>query len=97
MAKKGYWVVNYRSVSNPGAVADYVKFVGPRLGDLGGRTIVAGMPAKTIEAGMEQTVVVVEFDSVERAIAACESDEYKAALKIFNNGAQRDFRIVEGF
>jgi hypothetical protein len=27
MAKKGYWVVSYQSVSNPGAVAEYVKFV----------------------------------------------------------------------
>jgi uncharacterized protein (DUF1330 family) len=96
MAKKGYWVVSYQSVSNPGAVAEYVKFVGPVLNLLGGRVIVAGKPAKIREMGVDQTVVVIEFENLQKAIGAYESDQYKAALKVFNNGAQRDFRVVEG-
>jgi uncharacterized protein (DUF1330 family) len=96
MAKKGYWVVSYQSVSNPGAVAEYVKLVRPVLDALGGRVIVAGKPAKTREVGVDQTVVVVEFENLQKAIAAEESDQYEAALKVFNNGAQRDFRVVEG-
>jgi uncharacterized protein (DUF1330 family) len=39
---------------------------------------------------------VIEFDNLEKAIAAHESAEYKAALKVFNNAAARDIRIVEG-
>jgi len=39
---------------------------------------------------------VIEFDSVERAVAAHDSKEYQAALKVFDNAAVRDLRIVEG-
>jgi len=40
--------------------------------------------------------VVIEFDSVEKAIAAHDSPGYQAALKALGNGAKRDLRIVEG-
>jgi uncharacterized protein (DUF1330 family) len=33
---------------------------------------------------------------VERAVAAHDSKEYQAALKVFGNAAERDMRIVEG-
>jgi uncharacterized protein (DUF1330 family) len=93
---KGYWVVCYKSVSNPSALSEYVKLATTALDALGGRIIVGGKPAKTYEAGLNELTVVVEFDSLEKAIAAHESDLYKPALKAFNNAAQRDFRIVEG-
>lgn len=96
MAKKGYWVVCYKSVANSAAVSEYAKLAGPALEALGGRVIIAGDPAKIHEAGVGQRVVVIEFDSLEKAIAAYESETYKPALKVFGNAAQRDFRIVEG-
>jgi uncharacterized protein (DUF1330 family) len=96
MAKRGYWVVCYESVSNPGALPEYAKLARPALEAAGGRLIVGGKPAKTYEAGVDQLVVLVEFDSVEKAIAAYESEAYKAALKAFNDAAKRDIRIVEG-
>ena len=96
MAKKGYWVVCYKSVSNPAAVSEYMKLAGTALEKLGGRVIVGSKPAKTHELGAEQTVVVVEFENLEKAIAAYESDLYRQALKVLDNAAQRDFRIVEG-
>jgi uncharacterized protein (DUF1330 family) len=96
MGKKGYWVVCYRSVSNPAAVSEYAKLAATALEALGGRVIVGGKPAKTHEAGVDQSVVVVEFDNLDNAIAAYESDLYKRALKVFDDAAQRDFRIVEG-
>jgi uncharacterized protein (DUF1330 family) len=43
-----------------------------------------------------QRVVVVEFDSLEQAIQAHDSEAYQAALKALDNGADRDIRIVEG-
>jgi uncharacterized protein (DUF1330 family) len=96
MAKKGYWVVNYESVANPAALPEYAKLARPALEAAGGRLIVGSKPAKTHEAGVDQMVVLVEFDSVEKAIAAYETEAYKAALKAFNNAAKRDIRIVEG-
>jgi uncharacterized protein (DUF1330 family) len=96
MAKKGYWVVCYRSVSNPATISDYAKLAATALEALGGRVIVGGKPAKTPEAGVDESVFIVEFENLEKAIAAYGSDLYKPALKVFNNAAQRDFRIVEG-
>jgi uncharacterized protein (DUF1330 family) len=96
MAKNGYWVVCYKSVSNPAAISEYAKLAASALEALGGRVIVAGKPAKTHEAGVDQSVVVVEFENLEKAIAAYESDLYRPALNVFDNAAQRDFRIVEG-
>lgn len=93
---KGYWVVCYESVSNPAGLGDYMKLAGPALDAFGGKLLVGGKPAKTVEAGVDQTTVVVEFDSIQKALAAYESDGYKAALKAFDNAAKRDFRIVEG-
>ena len=43
-----------------------------------------------------QRVVVIEFDSVEKAVAAHDSDAYQAALKALGSGADRDIRILEG-
>ena len=55
-----------------------------------------GVPAKTYEAGLNQRTIVIEFDSVATAIAAHDSPAYQAAMKVLNNTAERDIRIVEG-
>src|SRR5262249_24820136 len=96
MAKNGYWVVCYKSVSNPAALSEYAKLAGTALEASGGRVIAGGKPAKTHEAGMDQSVVIVEFENLEKAIAAYNSDLYRQALKLLDKAAERDFRIVEG-
>jgi uncharacterized protein (DUF1330 family) len=93
---KAYWIANYRSISNPAAVSAYAELAGPALKAAGGRILARGTPAKTYEQGVNQRVVVIEFDSVAAAIAAYESDAYKAALRVLGNAADRDLRIVEG-
>jgi len=93
---KAYWVSSYRSISNPDAVAAYAKLAGPALAAQGARFLARGNPAQVYEAGLNQRIVIIEFDSVEAARKAHDSDGYQAALKVFNNAAERDFRIVEG-
>ena len=93
---KGYWVATYRSIKNPDALAAYAKLAGPAIQAAGGKFIVRGAPAKTYEAGLNQRVVVIEFDSVDKATAAHDSAAYQDALKLLGNGAERDIRIVEG-
>jgi uncharacterized protein (DUF1330 family) len=93
---KAYWVATYRSISNQDALAAYAKLAAPAITAAGGRFVVRGNPAKTYESGLMQRVVVVEFDSVEKAVAAHDSDGYKAALKVLGSAADRDIRIVEG-
>jgi uncharacterized protein (DUF1330 family) len=93
---KGYWVACYRSISNPDALAAYAKLAAPAIAAAGGRFLARGNAAKAYEAGIAQRVVLIEFDSVERAIAAHDSEAYQAALKVFGKAADRDLRIVEG-
>ena len=93
---KGYWVSCYRSVTNPDAVAAYAKLAGPAIAAAGGRFLARGNAAKAYEAGVLQRIVVIEFDSVAAAIACHDGPGYQAALKVFNNAAERDLRIVEG-
>ena len=93
---KAYWVSCYRSISNPDALAAYAKLAGPALTAAGGRPLARGVAAKTYEAGLKERIVIIEFDSVAAAVAAHDSPGYQAALKVFNNAAERDFRIVEG-
>ena len=93
---KGYWVATYRSIKNPDALAAYAKLAGPAIQAGGGRFLARGNPSKTYEAGLNQRIVIIEFDSVEKAIAAHDSPGYQEALKALAGGAERDMRIVEG-
>jgi uncharacterized protein (DUF1330 family) len=93
---KGYWVTFYRSVSNPAALAAYAKLAGPAIMAGGGRFVVRGTPAKTYEAGLNERCVVIEFDSLEKAIAVYESPDYQAAKKLLEGSVERDVRMVEG-
>ena len=93
---KGYWIAFYRSVKNPDALAEYAKVAAPAIQAGGGRFLVRGNPSKTYEAGIAQRTVIIEFDSVEKAIATHDGPGYQAALKVFAGAAERDMRIVEG-
>lgn len=93
---KAYWVGTYRSISNPEALAAYAKLAGPAIQAGGGRFLVRGTPAQTYESGLNQRVVVIEFDSVQAATKAHDSPGYQDALKALGDGAVRDIRIVEG-
>lgn len=96
--KKGYWVVAYRSISDESAVAAYAALAGPAIKSLGGRALTgAASRVKAFEAGLLRRTIVVEFDSYETALAVRESEAYQKALEALGSGAERDFRIVEGF
>lgn len=93
---KGIWVSTYRSISDADALAAYAKLAGPALQAAGGRFLARGMPSAVFEAGVHQRVVVIEFDSVDAAVAAHDSEPYQGALRALGTGAVRDIRIVEG-
>jgi len=95
--KKGYWVVAYRSISDQAALKEYGRIAGPAIQAAGGKALVRtsdGIEAR--ESGLQQRTVITEFESFEKAVAAYETDAYRAALRVLGAGADRDFRIVEG-
>jgi uncharacterized protein (DUF1330 family) len=94
---KAYWVVTYRSIKNPEIWQAYAKLAGAALAASGGRFLIRNKPAKSYEAGMNERVVLVEFDSLDQAIAAHDTPAYKKALKTLGTGnVERDMRVVEG-
>ncbi|TFH30984.1 MAG: DUF1330 domain-containing protein [Deltaproteobacteria bacterium] len=93
---KAYWVVCYHSINNSDALAAYAKLSGPALLAAGARFLARGNPAKVYEQGIHQRTVLIEFDSVEQAMAAHDSPAYQEALKALGDTVKRDMRIVEG-
>jgi uncharacterized protein (DUF1330 family) len=93
---KAYWTVFYRSVSNPAALAEYAKIAIPVIEAGGGRVLARGLPTVTFEAGLKERTVIIEFESMEKAVGVYKSKAYEAALKALGNGAERDMRFIEG-
>ena len=93
---KGYWITFYQSVSDPDRFAKYAALAGPAIEAGGGHFLARASAARTFEGGANQRVVVVEFESVSAAIAAYESPNYQAALKVLRGAVEREVRVVEG-
>ena len=93
---KAYWISTYQKINDPNKLAAYAALAGPAITAGGGKFIVRGMPAKTYEAGVNERTVVIEFDSVDAAIATHDSPDYAAALVALDDGAIREIRIIQG-
>lgn len=93
---KAYLISTYRSVSDPQKLAAYAKLAGPAIQAGGGRFLARATAARAYESGVAQRTVLVEFDSLDKALAVYDSPDYRAALQQLDGGADRDMRIVEG-
>ena len=93
---KAYWISCYREIIDPNKLAAYAKLAGPSIEAGGGRFLARAVAAKAYEAGLLERVVVIEFDSIEKAIATHASPTYQAALAELEGGVVRDLRIVAG-
>ncbi len=93
---KGYWVSAYHAVHDADKLAAYAKLAGPAIEAGGGKFLARGNAVKAYEAGIAQRTVIVEFPSVEQAIATHDGAGYQAALKALAGGVTRDLRVVEG-
>ena len=93
---KAYWINTFRCVRDPQKLAQYRELAGPAMRESGGRFLARGQPARVFEAGVMERTVIIEFDSVDQAVAAYHSTGYQEALRVLGDGAERDLRIVEG-
>ncbi|MGE4238953.1 DUF1330 domain-containing protein [Ramlibacter sp.] len=93
---KAYWVSTYQGIDDNDKMAAYGKLALPAIEAAGGRFIARAVPAAAFELGVKQRTVLIEFDSLEAALAAHETPAYKAALAALEGGVRRDLRIVEG-
>ena len=93
---KGYWINVFHSINDQKKFDAYRELAGPVMQASGGKFLVRGDPAKVYEAGLMQRVVVIEFESVKRAIEVHDSPGYQEALRVLGDAADRDMRVVEG-
>ena len=91
-----YWIACYREISDPDKLAAYARLAGPAIEAGGGRFLARGKAARAYEDGIAERTVLIEFDSVDQAIAVHDGPAYQAALAALAGGALRDLRIVGG-
>ena len=92
-----YWICVYKAVHDPDKVAAYAELAGP--GPPRGRRSVPRPrhPRGDLRAGRGRPApCVIEFESVEAAVAAHDSEAYQEALRALGDGADRDLRVVPG-
>jgi len=93
---KGYWVAFYHKISDPARLAKYGALAGPAIEAGGGRFLARGVPFRTFEGVENQRATVIEFDSVDQAVATYQSAAYQAALAKLGGAVERDVRILKG-
>jgi uncharacterized protein (DUF1330 family) len=93
---KAYWISAYREIIDPNKLAAYAKLAGPAIEAAGGRYLARGMPSNVYDQGVMERTVIIEFDSLEKALATHDSPAYKAALAALAGGVVRDMRIIPG-
>jgi uncharacterized protein (DUF1330 family) len=93
---KAYWIACYREISDPAKLAAYAKIALPAIEAGGGRILARGAAAKAYEDGKLDRTVLIEFDSVDQAVATHDSPAYQAALAVLQGAVVRDLRIVPG-
>ena len=93
----GYVIVDVE-VRDPEAYRAYTQAVPGTLEPFGGRFLVRGGAAETLEGDWRpQRVVVIEFPSAEQAKAWHASPEYQAILPLRHRHARTNFlTVIEG-
>jgi uncharacterized protein (DUF1330 family) len=91
------YVVAQMTVTDPDAFADYPGQAGPTVAAFGGRYVVRGGPIDNIEGDWSPgRMVIIEFDSVERAKAWYDSQMYEEAKALRIRSTMSSLMIVQG-
>lgn len=84
-------------VIDPTAYEEYRRQVAATIEQYGGRFLVRGGAAQQLEGGWEpQRIVVLEFESAERARAWYGSPEYGPLLRLRQSASEGRFILAEG-
>jgi uncharacterized protein (DUF1330 family) len=95
MAKKGYWM-GMVDVTDPDNYPAYIAANKAAFDKYKARFLVRGGQGQVFEGPAASRLVVIEFNSYERALACYHSPEYQAALKLRQQYSNAHFAIVEG-
>ena len=91
------YVIADVDVTDPAAYEEYRRLVPPIVAQYGGRYLVRGGRVGKVEGDWTpKRMVVIEFESLERAKQWYESEEYKPVREIRFKAAISKLLIVEG-
>lgn len=91
------YVVGLVEVTDAGEYAKYAALSGPLIKKFGGRFLVRGGAAESLEGpDFDSRMVIVEFPDGETARRFYDSDEYQAARSIRAPASNAQFILVEG-
>ncbi len=90
-----YWIGRVQ-VTDEAAYGEYAKRGGPVIEKHGGRFLARGGKHVTFEGQEFPRNVLIEFPSLDQAVACYNSKEYRAAWEFQKDAATREVCIVEG-
>ena len=93
--KKGFWITLCH-VTDVEAYGEYIKLAGPAIEKYGGKFLARGGEQVKFEGESYDRTVVVEFESLQDAKDAYNSDDYKIALEYSSVSSERHLVVVEG-
>lgn len=92
---KGYWIAHVR-VADPSRYPDYIATAKPAFEEYGARFIVRGGDFENVEGDTGERHVVIEFDSMEKALACYRCEQYQKAAAIRQGCSTGSITIVAG-
>jgi uncharacterized protein (DUF1330 family) len=91
------YVIANVDIRDPARYAEYVKLTPGTLAPFGGRFIARGGRAEKLEGDVAvNRIVVIEFDSYEKAKAWYASDGYRVAMAVRQSASVGHLMLVEG-
>lgn len=91
-----YWINTFTTIRDDARLARYVELAGPAIRAAGGVFLARGNPAHVLEGTSALRTTVIEFESVDAAVAAYHSPAHQEALAALGDGAEREIRIMPG-
>jgi uncharacterized protein (DUF1330 family) len=91
------YVIVEIETTEPGLMAEYRALAAPTVAAFGGRYLARGGRTDVLEGDRRpERVVVLEFESLERARAWWESEEYRGARELRQRAGRTTMIAVEG-
>ena len=92
------YIIAMVNVTDPEQYAKYARLTPAAIEKFGGRFVVRGGRAETLEGDLRPgRVVVIEFPSFERASEFYHSDEYQSARRLRLGAADASFILADGW
>lgn len=91
------YVIANVDVRDPARYAEYIKLTPATVAEFGGRFIARGGRSETLEGDVPaRRLVILEFESYEKAKAWYSSEGYRVAMAIRQSASTGSFMLVEG-